>query len=61
MKKQSAKVIKIPFHLRGRQRELNEVIHDVSPSELAHFGGIYLETIVEKHKPKPKKEVLEDE
>lgn len=47
-----AKVIYIPFTLRGQWRKLNEVIPDVTPNEMAHFGGTYLKEIQTKHNKK---------
>ena len=48
-----AKVKQIPFFLRGKDRKLNEVIHDVTPNEMVHFGN-YLKEIQVKHKKEEK-------
>jgi len=47
-----AKVIRIPFLLRGKKKKLNEVIPNVTPDEMAHFGGKYLKEIQTKHNKK---------
>lgn len=48
-----AKVQKIPFYLRGKPRKLNEIIQDVTPEEMAHFGD-YLKEIHVKTKKEEK-------
>lgn len=48
-----AKVKKIPFHLRGQPRKLNEIIYDVTDEEMAHFGD-YLKEIHIKTKKEEK-------
>ncbi len=48
-----AKVTRIPFFLRGKEKKLNEIIYDVTPNEMAHFGD-YLKEIQVKHKKEEK-------
>jgi len=54
--KMNAKVIKIPFKLRGKKRKLNEEINDVTKYELALFPG-YLKQINTKQKEKKKEDI----
>lgn len=51
-----AKVKQIPFKLRGVWRKLNEVIRDVTPDEMTHFGD-YLKEVQTKTKKEVNKDV----